>query len=134
MSFLAYKGFEPDLTCRGFQYEIGKTYTMVGSPEICQRGFHFCRKLIDVLGYYPTTFLLDDYLHASYDDYLNLYPRSLITNNRYCLVEVIGEIEWDNRYDTKGATNQIRIVKELTKEEFNMITSKERIERDLIAV
>ena len=133
MSFLAYKGFEQDLTRRGFQYEIGKTYTMVGSPEICKRGFHFCRKLIDVLGYYPTTFLLDDYLHAPYDDYLNLYPKRMITGNRYCVVEVIGEVDWDNRYDSKGVTNQIKIVRELTKEEFNMITSKERIERDGIA-
>lgn len=133
MSFLAYKGFDKDLTCRGFQYEIGKTYTMVGSPEICKRGFHFCRKLIDVLGYYPTTFLLDDYLHAPYDDYTNLYPTRMRTGNRYCVVEVIGEIDWDDRYDSKGVTNQIKIVRELTKEEFNEITSKERIERDAIA-
>lgn len=132
MSFLAYKGFEQDLTCRGFQYEIGKTYTMVGPPEICERGFHFCMKLIDVLGYYPTTILLDDYLQAPYDDYIHRYPMHLITNNRYCVVEVIGEIDWDDRYDSKGVTNQIRIVRELTKEEFNKITSKERIERDAI--
>ena len=125
MSFLAYKGFNEDLTCRNFQYEIGKTYAMVGSPEICKRGFHFCRKLIDVLGYYPTTILLDDYPRVTYDDYLNLYPRSLITNNRYCVVEVIGEVDWDNHYDTKGATNQIKIVRELTKEEIIYILSTE---------
>lgn len=132
MSFLAYKGFEQDLTCRGFQYEIGKTYTMDGPPEICKHGFHFCRKLIDVLGYYPTIVLLNDYLHALYDGYLNLYPIRLITNNRYCVVEVIGEIDVENRYDSKGATNQIKIVRELTKEEFNEITNKERMERDAI--
>lgn len=133
MSFLAYKGFEQDLTCRGFQYEIGKTYTMAGPPEICERGFHFCKKLIDVLGYYPTTVLLDDYLQAPYDDYMELYPMRLKTNNRYCVVEVIGEIDMDNHYDSKGVTNQIKIVRELTKEEFNEITNKERIERDAIA-
>lgn len=132
MSFFAYKGFEEDLTCRGFQYEIGKTYTMVGSPEICKRGFHFCRKLIDVLGYYPTAILLDNYLYAPYDDYLNLYPRHILSGNRYCIVEVIGEIDCDYRYDSKGVTNQIKIVRELTKEEFAAITNKERIERDAI--
>ena len=119
MSLLAYKGFESDLTCRGFQYEIGKTYTMAGPPEICKHGFHFCRKLIDVLSYYPMT-----------DIYL--YPICTMTNNRYCVVEVIGEIDEDNRYDSKGVTNQIKIVRELTKEEFNKITYKERIERDAI--
>ena len=132
MGFLAYKGFEQDLTCRGFQYEIGKTYTMDGPPVLCKHGFHFCGKLIDVFSYYPRTVLLDDYLHAPYDDYLNLYPKRMITGNRYCVVEVIGEIDWDNRYDSKGVTNKIKIVRELTKEEFAVITSKERIERDAI--
>lgn len=35
------------------QYEVGKTYTIDGVPELCRRGFHFCEKLEDVLSYYP---------------------------------------------------------------------------------
>jgi hypothetical protein len=42
-----YKAFNKDLTCRGFQYEIGKTYEMDGEIEICRRGFHFCESISD---------------------------------------------------------------------------------------
>ena len=47
----AYKGFNKDLTCRGFQYEIGKTYE---EPEanLCKNGFHACTAPLDVFGYY----------------------------------------------------------------------------------
>ena len=134
MSFLAYKGFDEDLTCRGFQYEIGKTYTMDGPPVLCKRGFHFCRKLIDVFGYYPRTVLLDDYLHMPYDDYLNLYPQRIKTDTRYCVVEVLGEIDWDPRgLDSKAVTNQIKIVRELTNKEIIDIGNKEHKEREAIA-
>ena len=39
------------MTCRGFQYEIGKTYRE-DSIQICKKGFHFCKNLIDVFNYY----------------------------------------------------------------------------------
>ena len=47
----AYKGFNKDLTCRGFQYEIGKTYE---EPEanLCMNGFHACTAPLDVFNYY----------------------------------------------------------------------------------
>ena len=48
-----YKAFNPDMTCRGFQYEIGKTYEIDGEPIMCGKGFHFCANPIDVFGYYP---------------------------------------------------------------------------------
>ena len=47
-----FKGFNEDLTCRGFQYEIGKTYKHNGEVELCRSGFHFCRKLKDVHQFY----------------------------------------------------------------------------------
>ena len=47
-----YKGFNTDMTCRGFQYEAGKVYEMDGEIEPCERGFHFCRNAADVLNYY----------------------------------------------------------------------------------
>ena len=50
---IGYKAFDKDLKCRGFQYEIGKTYELSGSLIICQTGFHFCKNLYNVFNYYP---------------------------------------------------------------------------------
>lgn len=47
----AYKGFNKDLTCRGFQYEEGKTYEEK-EAELCKSGFHACENPIDCLAYY----------------------------------------------------------------------------------
>ena len=46
-----YKGFNPDLTCRGFQYEVGKEYEEENAKS-CNSGFHFCENPFDVFGYY----------------------------------------------------------------------------------
>ena len=48
-----YKVFEPDWTCMGFQYEVGKTFEEDVTPSCCNRGFHFCKKLKDCFNYYP---------------------------------------------------------------------------------
>ena len=47
----AYKGFDENLKCRDFQYEIGKTYE---EPEaqLCEKGFHACEYPLDVFCYY----------------------------------------------------------------------------------
>ena len=43
------KGFNKDMTCRSFKYEIGKEYEHTGSIELCEGGFHFCKRIVDVL-------------------------------------------------------------------------------------
>ena len=46
-----YKGFDKDLKCRDFKYEIGKEYEEERA-EICDTGFHACENPLDVFGYY----------------------------------------------------------------------------------
>ena len=96
----AYKAFNKDLTCRGFQYEIGKTYEMKEKPIVCDRGFHACTKFDDVFNYYTWG-----------------------KETRLCEVELLGDIVDDSARDSKVATNKIRIVRELTKKDlFNLGT------------
>ena len=47
----AYKGFNKDMTCRGFQFEEGKTYEEK-EAKLCKKGFHACLNPIDVFKYY----------------------------------------------------------------------------------
>ena len=83
----AYKGFNSDLTCRGFQYEVGKEYTHEGKVNACDKGFHACANPFDVLNYY-----------------------SIFTVMRYCTVEQSGEI---NKEQDKIASSKIKIRAEI---------------------
>lgn len=84
-----YKVFRGDWTCRGFQYEVGKTYEMEDKPELCKVGFHFCKELIDCFSYY------------------DFHP-----NNKVAVVEALGDID-EVINNSKCCTNKIEIVEEL---------------------
>ena len=47
-----YKGMNTDMTCRGFQYEVGKEYE-TDKAEACECGFHACEYPLEVFNYYP---------------------------------------------------------------------------------
>ena len=83
----SYKGFDKDLKCRGFQYEIGKEYTHEGEVEACKGGFHACEQPIDVFGYYPPG------------------------TSRYCEVEQSGKISKGD--SSKVASEKIKIGAEI---------------------
>ena len=54
----AVKAFDHEFKCRGYQYEVGKTYEIEGDVEICRNGFHACDESpFDVWNYYP---IIDD--------------------------------------------------------------------------
>ena len=83
----AYKGFNKDMTCRGFQYEVGKEYEHNGEVEVCESGFHACENPFDVLNFYGDTI-----------------------ENRFCEVEQSGIIKSDN---IKTASSKIKIKAEI---------------------
>jgi len=51
-AIVAYKAFNPDFTCRDFQFEVGKTYEATGTVKACSNGFHACENPWDTLKYY----------------------------------------------------------------------------------
>lgn len=49
---IAYKAMNPDMTCRGKKYEVGKTY-FEDKADCCNKGMHACENPFEVLCYYP---------------------------------------------------------------------------------
>ena len=85
---IAYKGFNADLTCRDFQFQIGETYTHEGKVEACASGFHACENPMDVFNYYNPT-------------------------SRFAIVECSGEISKESNSDSKIACGSIHIKAEI---------------------
>lgn len=56
----SYKGFDKNMKCRGFQYEVGKEYEMDGEVKCCNQGFHACKSPMEVWDYYD----MIDYRYA----------------------------------------------------------------------
>ena len=84
----AYKGFNTDLTCRDFHFQIGETYTHDGKVEACASWFHACENPLDVFNYYN--------------------PAS-----RFAIVECSGEISKASDDDSKIACGSIHIKAEI---------------------
>ena len=86
---IAYKGFDKDLRCKGFQYEVGKTYE---EPEakLCECGFHACKYPLDVFRYYAPS------------------------SSRYCVVELEDVSESTDANETKCCAKKITILREIT--------------------
>ena len=87
----AYKGFNKDMTCRGFQYEIGKEYE-TDAADLCRIGFHACENPLDCFSHYaPAT-------------------------SRYCEVEIEDNGQRSSE-DSKVVGKKIKIGAELSTEQ-----------------
>ena len=94
-----YKVFNPDWTCRDFQYEVGKTFEDDVMPKCCSRGFHFCTKASDCFNYY-----------------------SFNPENKVAEVLALGMVDTESG-DTKCCTNKIQIVREISWQELLTIVN-----------
>lgn len=83
----AYKGFDKDLKCRGFQYEVGKEYEEANAA-LCKKGFHACENPLDTFRHYRPT------------------------DSRYCEVDVDDNGERNNT-DSKVCGKHIKISAEI---------------------
>ena len=84
----SYKGFDKNMQCRGFQYEVGKEYEMDGGIKCCNRGFHACKSPMEVWDHYD------------------------MLNSRYAEVEQSGKID-EVENSTKVCSSRIKIKAEL---------------------
>jgi hypothetical protein len=90
-SLRAFKGFKFNngLTCRGFRYEVGKSYHQDGIIQCCKNGFHACTNPLDVFNHYE----------------------GFLDGLRFAEVEMSGDLDF--RSD-KVAASDIKIVRELS--------------------
>ena len=84
----SYKGFDKNMQCREFQYEVGKEYEMDGEIKCCNRGFHACKSPMEVWDYYD------------------------MLSSRYAEVEQSGKIDKEEN-STKVCSSRIKIKAEL---------------------
>ena len=86
------KGFDLNLKCRDYQFEVGKTHKEE-SAKCCKSGFHFCENPLDVFGYYPPG------------------------ESRFCIVEGSGDIDREGD-DSKVSCTELKVVREIQPFEF----------------
>ena len=89
-----YKGTDKDMKCRGFQYELGVTVMSDDAIRCGGKGFHSCEAPFDVLRYYPNK-----------------------DGNRFFVATAGGKIDRTNADDSKIASSEITLDKEISFDE-----------------
>lgn len=84
-----YKGFNENLICFGFHYELGKTFVHEGEVICCSSGFHLCENPLDVFNYYTPS------------------------DSRYCIVYGYGHVDNSDKIDSKLCVEKIDISEEI---------------------
>lgn len=102
---IAYKGMDENMTCRGKQYKIGKTYTEERS-ECCNAGMHACENPLDVFSYYRPD-----------------------GKTRFFEVECGGEIDREDGKDSKLACTELKVKGELKLADFIQLSVKTTFDR-----
>lgn len=100
---IGFKGFDKDLKCRGYQFEVGKVHTLPEkkNPLLCSKdGFHYCNSLHQVFSFYNN------------DD------------SRYCVIEVLGDFTDDNE---KSISTSIKILQEIAPDKIKAVRDKMEI-------
>jgi len=92
-----FKATDKEGKCQGFQFEVGKIYKEKGEIKMCSKGFHFCKNAHDVLNYYSGV------------------------DSRFFEVEALGKVLSE---EDKSVTNELKIIKEITKSELLQNTLK----------
>lgn len=105
----AYKGFDKDLKCRNFQYEVGKTYEEKDA-QICKTGFHACENPLEVFRYYPPC-----------------------NGHRYCEVEQSGTLSKSGD-SFKVASTKIEISKEISLKDLIQATIDKSGESEICSI
>lgn len=88
---IAYKGTN-NFKCQNMTYEVGKEYKCDGEIELCTKGYHFCKNIIDINTYYPIN----------------------SKNTKILQIKVLGKTIDEK---DKSVTNHLKIIKALTSEE-----------------
>ena len=87
-AIVTYKGFNQDMICRDFKFEIGGTYHHDGGVKVCGAGFHACEHPLNVFRYYAPS------------------------SSRFAITKQWGKLSRDND-DTKVASASIHIEAEI---------------------
>jgi hypothetical protein len=95
-----YKIFNPDFTCRNFQFKENTRFELKGKIEICKSGFHFCQKASHCFSYYDFN-----------------------PNNIVCEVEALGEVK-THEEDSKVCTDILFVGRRLTWAEVLMVANE----------
>lgn len=105
-----YKAVRPDMSsrCGDQMYKIGETYEMDGEMQLCERGFHFCRNILDCYSYYelsPFTIILE----VDIPDGAKIITESTLNPSNYGLYSVYGA--------PKFCTNKMKIMRRVSQNE-----------------
>ena len=91
-----YKAFNYDWRCRDFQYEVGKTYHMDGTPVYCGgNGFHFCREIKDTIKYYIPMMGTKLAKVLAWGEVIHRDDGKSVCNN----IEIVAEVQWNSFSD-----------------------------------